>query len=1092
MRRAESSAAASFLQGPNGNPTFQSCHETRTGKPCAPARAAVVSKLSRESRRGKQGRHPDRGSVCFWPARLDRGRIDRTMVDQSPSSDRPAHQGLARKRRGPLAILLLTGLAVAAAIFGRQFFAPDSSEELLSAARVALSKKDFAAASHAARALLKHEPDSIAALTIAAEAAVRSGRPVDALQWYERIPDGLGESSVEARIAAGEIYLRQQKQLTEAEDQFRRALSQQPDHLIATDRLSFILSLETRHWEALPYQLAMIRRGDVTLRRLYLICVNELGHTDESIEEYRELAPHDPGVQLAVAERHLAQHETAEAEALLRAAIEARPDWIEPQLKLGRLLLSAGRLDEFVEWDEQLPEGADEFPALWVLRGEFAADQGESFRAAHCFARAVELNGCHRGAVYGLAQALLSLDRRDEAETYLQRAVRLQAYTNAVFDAFTHRPEIDRQRAERASGIAASLGLRWEEHAWSFLAENAAPSRDPQALETWRDSIPEGLSLNRIQPSIAEQLRFDVASLSPSTDVDDSSGSTDHSSAPRDGTRPRTLFEAGRDPASSVSFEDRAAACGIEFRYENGADPEIDGLGRVYEFTGGGVGAVDFDQDGFPDLYFTQGSRSPPVASPADELDRLFRNVSGERFLDVTLKARILEDRYSQGLAVGDVNADGFPDLFVANLGKNRFFVNNGDGTFTENDLSDAEGAPSWTTSCAIADLNRDGLPDIYCVNYLSGDEIFERVCRDRNGIRNPCLPVNFSAAADCLLVNAGDGTFYSATSIGEATRDNGKGLGVLAADIDGSGDISLFVANDGVPNFFLRNTTSKSERSPRFTDNALPAGLALNGDGRSEACMGIAAGDANRDGRLDLFVTNFTEETNTLYIQQAGGLFVDGTKVAGLAQPSYHLLGFGTQFLDVDLDGDLDLIVTNGHIDDYRAAGQMYAMPPQFFLNAGDGRFAEVPALTLGPYFQKHFFGRGLARLDWNQDGREDTAISHLQANSALLTNTTTDVGNYVSLQLRGASSDRDAVGAIATVFVEGVPTVRHLSAGDGYQARNQPLLHFGIGSAQFVDRLIIRWPSGRVDELDEVPVNRMLLAVEGRPKLFRLAPSD
>ncbi|MBW3543639.1 MAG: CRTAC1 family protein, partial [Planctomycetes bacterium] len=489
--------------------------------------------------------------------------------------------------------------------------------------------------------------------------------------------------------------------------------------------------------------------------------------------------------------------------------------------------------------------------------------------------------------------------------------------------------------------------------------------------------------------------------------------------------------------------------------------------------------------------------------NPQPSLDRLFRNLGNGRFEDVTLAATIIEDRFSQGATVGDFDSDGFPDLYVANIGGNRLFRNNGDGTFSDVTERTATAGDRWTTSCLMADLNGDALPEIYAVNYLSGEDVFTRVCNDRGG-SGICMPQHFPAAQDQLYLNLGDGRFEDITERAGIAVPDGKGLGIVAADFLGRGRLDLFIANDAVPNFFFENQTSGPRPStldsrpssgpqlstlnprpstPLFSEQALLKGVALNRGGQAEACMGVAAGDADGDGRIDLFVTNFHLESNTLYLQREGGWFDDATRDAGLRQPSLSLLGFGTQFLDADLDGRLDLIVTNGHIDDFTSDGTAYRMPPQFFRGLGGGRFQELPADSLGPYFAERYLGRGLARLDWNRDGREDVVVSHLDAPAALLTNETQPAGHFLVIRLVGVESNRDAIGATVTVRTADAVETGQLTAGDGYLASNQRQLVFGLRTAQRVEEMLVRWPSGREERFVDLAVDAELIAVEGAP---------
>ena len=541
-----------------------------------------------------------------------------------------------------------------------------------------------------------------------------------------------------------------------------------------------------------------------------------------------------------------------------------------------------------------------------------------------------------------------------------------------------------------------------------------------------------------------------------------------------------------------MTFDDRAQEAGVSFQYYNDSDPRVDGLTRVYQFTGGGTGIVDFDADGWPDIYLTQGcpiaadNNEPVDAGAGGHLDRLFRNRGDGGFDDVTKDAGLVESAYSQGVTVGDYNSDGFADLYIGNLGRNRHYRNNGDGTFTEVTDITRTGGDHWTTSCLMADLNGDALADVYSVNYLSGPGVFTTVCRDLSGERHACAPAQFPAAQDQLYLNLGDGRFKNVTTSSGIEIPEGKGLGILAADFNGSGLLNLFIANDGVANFYFVNQTVSRGNDLQLKEQALPLGLAFNRDGFSEACMGVAAGDTDGDGLSELFVTNFFEESNTLYRRQANGQFVDDTKRAGLSDPSVALLGFGTQFLDGELNGSLDLIVTNGHINVPNKQTVPYKMPPQYFSNRGDGNFVERKLGLAGPYFRGSYLGRGMARLDWNRDGLEDVVISHLDSAAALLLNTTTSPGHYLAVRLRGVQSNRDAIGTTAVVTLGDTTLYRQLTAGDGYHSSNQRLLTFGLGDHTRIDKLEIQWPSGLKMTIMDPPIDTELLFIEQHPQPY------
>ena len=522
---------------------------------------------------------------------------------------------------------------------------------------------------------------------------------------------------------------------------------------------------------------------------------------------------------------------------------------------------------------------------------------------------------------------------------------------------------------------------------------------------------------------------------------------------------------------------------------------------RTFQFTGGGVGVLDYDRDGWPDLYFTQGGHWP-LEDANPPFDLLYRNRQGESFEDVTAAVGIWEVDYSQGLAVGDVDADGWDDLFVANVEVNRLFHNNGDGTFRE--ITDDAGIrdSAWSTSAVCADFNGDGLPDLYVVNYLTGPDLASRICHRADGRPRGCTPHELDAADDQLLLNLGDGRFQDVSRQAGILAAGGKGLGVLAADFDSSGRLSLFVSNDTTANFFFQNEspaqgtvptsgtvpqgqpagTLADADMPHFQESAIVVGLAFDYEGRSQACMGIAAGDANGDGKLDLFVTNYFDEYNTLYLRQEGTLFLDSILNSGLRDAGLKQLGFGTQFLDADLDGWPDLVVANGHVEDETDRGISLHMPTQFFHGTGHGRFAEVDASELGPWFEGNYLGRGLARLDWNRDGKQDFVVSNLDSPAALLTNTSERCGGFLALELVGTKSARAPIGATVCVQTSsGRLQTQQLTAGDGYQASNQKQLVFGVGDERQVD-ITIRWPSGLIETFNNMDTSQAWLVIEGR----------
>lgn len=967
-----------------------------------------------------------------------------------------------------LALLAILGVT----LFGRTKAVPP--EQLLRTARHALNLGDFAEAERTA-ALVPADAEQFAeAMLIAGEAATKEYHYKDAVVHYDKVPPGAGEETALARYCAGDV-LWQQGLASAAEVKYRQALEARPDHLWTHERLGSMLCTFGRRWEAVPHLFQVLRAQPVTVNQLLL-----LGDVDSTlglspdIERVRQQTPEDPLPRLGQAKFALNTNDSAEASVYAREVLAANPDLIEAWAVLGRALQESGADDEFLEWHAQVPQRAEVHPDVWLARGLWAQDHDQLPVAVRCFWEAVQRFPDSRAANYHLGRALRRLDppRPKQADYYLHRAELLEELKHVLFMAMRE-PE-NRDYLERSAKCTEELGRFWEAAAWCQIARRLFP----QAPEI-------GLQLRRVSGRLSPDLPRVAVSREAGTDID-----------PR--SFPLPDWKSGAQPSADrafssafggiVRFEDCARAVGIDFRYYNGAEPA--GAGKlIYQNLGGGVAALDFDGDLWPDLYFPQGAPAPPAEVEGDHpyRDTLYRNRGDGRFIDVTAAAGLGDRRHSLGIAAGDIDNDGFPDLYLANAGRNRLYRNQGDGTFRE--ISDEAGLSGrhCTASCLIADLNADSWPDLFEVNYLAEPEVYALTCQKDDLVR-PCDPRLFRADPDRLFASRGDGRFQDVSAESGIVVPEGKGLGIVAADFTGSGSLNLFVANDGTVNFYFINSTPRAGAAPVFREAALEAGVAYSENGSAQASMGIAAGDVDDDGLIGLYVTNFLNEGSAFYHQIAPNVFQDARRSFGLRETTTAVLGFGTQFLDADLDGFADLIVTNGHIDDYTADGKPYRMRPQFFRNLSGRHFEELRPDVLGPFFSDEYLGRGLARIDWNRDGKEDAVISHLDAPAALLTNRTEPAGHYLALRFVGTDSARDAIGVRVECRYGDRSARRQLTAGDGYMASNERQLLFGLGDHQLVDELTVRWPSGRVQSFRQVAADRHWLAIEGRPALLSL----
>ena len=936
-----------------------------------------------------------------------------------------------------------------------------------------MAEKKYADAEDFCQRLMSQHGPSTSALSVAGEAAAKQGRMYEALGYYAQLPTDTGDQEAATGYAAAGDILFEMHRASAAEAQYRQALDIDPQSLVAHRRLGQLLGLEGRRWESLPHLLEVLRAGQFSLEDLLLLGDHGLAvGLSQELEQFLAAAPDDPVPLLGKARLALLSGRTKDAKRWLRQVLTKAPNQIEAQAELGQLLLASAD-PELEHWLREEAFQAEQHPDVWMTRGLWARQRGETRGAARCFWETLKRDPVHQPATYQLAQTLESLGDRQTAERLSERAARLEQLRGVVKSIAQDRtnPALLRTAAE----LTESVGCAWEALAW----HRVLLSVDPRARES-RDAA------RRLQAALRERpLELVLNSENPAKQIDLS----DFELPGWDAAPPGSKSSSPELAPGRTRFANVAARAGLDFRYFNGQTAEQD-RGRMYQFTGGGAAVLDYDADGWPDIYLTQGCRWPPVSGQTEHLDRLYRNRGDGTFEDATASSRLAEDRFSQGVAAGDFNDDGFADLYVANIGVNRLYLNQGDGTFRDVTRAAGIDGEAWTTSCLLADLNGDGLPDFYDVNYVQGPGVFERTCLE-GGKPSVCPPTVFEPQPNRFYLNLGDGRVEEQTQAAGFNVAGGNGLGVVAGDFDGSGRLSLFVANDQDANFLFLNETPKPGAALQFVERGALSGLAFDADGKSQACMGVAAADANGDGRLDLFVTNFYEESNTLYLQDDGGMFTDATPPSGLRAPSFRMLGFGAQFIDGELDGNADLVLTNGHVGDFTHRQVPYQMPPQYFRGLGGGKFQELPAAELGHFFQGEYLGRGLARLDFNRDGREDFVVSHLDAPAALLANESSGAGHYLAVQLRGVKSSRDAIGAQVTLSAGGRRRTAWLTAGDGYMASNERQLVFGLGAAERVETLDIRWPSGLRQEFADLAANQVLMLIEGSNSAVQLFPA-
>lgn len=531
-------------------------------------------------------------------------------------------------------------------------------------------------------------------------------------------------------------------------------------------------------------------------------------------------------------------------------------------------------------------------------------------------------------------------------------------------------------------------------------------------------------------------------------------------------TEKEVANESSSNPTvGDIYFEHLGKEAGLDFRRED----DIRGLRRIFESTGGGVGAIDLDNDGLLDLFYTGACRLPLEPGALKPTCALFRNIGSMRFSSVTQPTRLIQGGYCQGVTVGDFDNDGFDDLYVTAFGENRLWKNCGDGTFTDDTESAGVRHSSWSTSCAFADLDTDGDLDLYVANYLKDSAEHPLQCpnpRSPDGFEQ-CPPSKYEGLDDVLFLNQGDGTFEDITEQAQLSGLRGKGLGVVVCDFDRNGIPEIYVANDGEANFLLVNESRPGEK-PRYSERGLSSGVALSRAGYAQASMGIASGDYDSNGTIDLIVANFYGDYNTVYRNFGTLNFEDSTRSSGLLGPSRMVLGWGMGLIDFNADTQLDLYVANGHVEDRTWTGlpEPYQMPQQVFRNVG-GKFEEN-SQKAGTYFAKNWLARGTAFGDFDQDGLVDVAISHQLENSAVLKNSTKidPKTSFKNVRFIGRKTNRNGVGVkVEALDSDGkVLYYRELVGGSSFQSSSSyQVFLVNLGK---IARIRVAWPSGQKQE--------------------------
>ena len=541
-----------------------------------------------------------------------------------------------------------------------------------------------------------------------------------------------------------------------------------------------------------------------------------------------------------------------------------------------------------------------------------------------------------------------------------------------------------------------------------------------------------------------------------------------------------SLFAAERAVPSTVAFEEiPASVSGINWTHVSGRSP----MAHLPETVGGGCAFVDYDNDGWMDIYLVNSGPCDFFQPSAPLRNALFHNNRDGTFTDVTLKAGVPGNAYGMGVAVGDYDGDGLPDLYVTQYPNSILYHNNGDGTFTDVTVKAGVAAPGWATSAVWFDYDNDGRLDLFVCRFVEYSKAKLKFCGDLiTGERHYCIPSIYDAMPCWLFHNNGDGTFTDVSKESGIAQHRAKAWGVVAADLNNDGRMDLYVTNDTVPNFLFAN-----RGKGKFEEIGILAGVGVSSFGKPRSGMGVDAADYDQDGWIDLFEANVDQEMYSLYHNDKDEAFSDVSNPNGIGVATRLMSGWGLKFIDYDNDGDLDLLLCNGHPDDTvekRIEGVKFREPMLLFRNTGKG-FENVSRQS-GPAFAKPLAGRGLALGDFDNDGAVDLLVSQNNGPPLLLRNVAAKENHWLGVRLFGKKANIDAVGAKITYQSGDLIRHKFKVGGGSYLASHDPRMVLGFGKRSKIDWLEVEWPqpSGRKERFTDLPVDRYITIVEGEGK--------
>lgn len=943
-------------------------------------------------------------------------------------------------------------------------------QDLDATASAAFGKRDYNLAQTLVKNELLVQPDSFELLELAGDIESARGDVTQAVQYYE---DALNVSRVPSQSLCdklGRTYMACGRPFS-ASEILSRAVELHPKSQTLRADLAGLLGLLGRERDASPHLQWLVMHGHGTVSELRMLIDLNRPQVDPKLSEFAiEHQPQDSRPRFSIARRAAFLRDWELASTNLKEVVKSHPEFNLASALYLRTLVEQGDEAGIDHWRQAIPPGVDKEPQFWIATGIWAERNQRLKEAVHAYWQAAVIDHDNGEALVLLAAGLAKLGMVEESQLIASRAGQL-ARARDLVDALLARGDNSQSTVVDIATTLEPLGRLWEAAAWLRLG--ARMTNDKVS------TLPEVYARIHRQLTSATPWQLasgDVARQLPLNDWPKYNWQQNEVLTP-------SIAEGNQ--RSAIRFEDVAEQKGLKHTCKIQHPANDEGGLWIYQAGAGGAAVIDYDLDGWPDLYLTTIDGTPK--SDDSGANELYRNLEGS-FSQVTLPSDAGDKGFTQGVSAADINADGFDDLFVANLGKNRIYLNQGDGTFDEVSADVGLSGNDWTSSVSVVDFDSDGLADLFEVGYCAGKEVLEIPCI-KNGKTYACLPKSFPAQKDRVWQGQADGRFIEKTEQWLASQEVAHGFGIVVGFFDDQSGLDVYVANDMSANHFWSATKDDKGRF-FFRDQASARGLAVDRRSLSQASMGIAAGDPDLDGDIDFYVTHFTKEYNTFYEQVSAGLWVDMSSQNGHEAATLPMLAFGTQFLDADNNGTLELWVANGHLNDYRDRGEDYRMPNQLFERSKSGMWSDLPASQIGDYFTTKRLSRSLVTLDFDRDGRLDSLVTHLFDPVSLLANRSESKFKSVTLYLKSTSSHPDAIGARATLSLDGKTVSAQLIGGGGYQCSNQRCLHMGTGGSQEAKDLRITWPSGAEEHFGDVEVGGEYLLVEGAGEPFKFLP--